>query len=275
MAGGDVVKADLHVHSSASDGALAPTALVERAAAGGLDLIAIADHDTVAGVLPAKRAAPEGLTVLPAIEISAVHRERDLHILGYDVDPGHPGLLAFAESARRGRADRIRHMIDRLEGLGVQVPFEDVVEEAGPDARVLARPHLARALQARGHVASISEAFDRYIGDGGPAFVPTDMVDVPDAIALIREAGGIAVWAHPPLPAIGALPEFVEAGMEGLECHRPRVQPAELRRLLSRARTHDLLVTGGSDWHGDWHGELGQFHLGRDRIRPFLERVGL
>ncbi|MBW3555255.1 MAG: PHP domain-containing protein [Gemmatimonadetes bacterium] len=269
------MKIDLHIHSTASDGAFRPAEVVDRAVAGGLDVIAIADHDTAAGVPEALGAAAGRLTVIPAIELSANHRQRDLHILGYFVDPAAPALLEYGVLARRGREERIRAMIERLTDLEVVVDFEAVLHEAGPHAHALARPHLARALLTAGHVGSIPEAFDRYIGDEGPAYVATELVDVAGAIALIHEAGGLAVWAHPPLPVLGALPEFVAAGLDGLECYRPRVSPQELNRLLNKARHHGLVASGGSDWHGDWHGELGTFHVSRDEVGVVLERGGL
>lgn len=269
------MKIDLHIHSTASDGSLPPAGVVDRAASGGLDVIAIADHDTAAGIPEAVRAAGRRLTVVPAIELSARHRDRDLHILGYFIDTAAPPLVAYGARARRGREERIRAMIGRLSDLDVAVDFEAVLAEAGPHGHALARPHLARAMVTAGHVGSIPEAFDRYIGDQGPAFIATDLLDVPGAIALIHEAGGVAVWAHPPLPVLGALPVFVAAGLDGLECHRPRVGPSDLNRLLNKARDHGLLVTGGSDWHGEWHGDLGTFHVGRAEVGALLELGGL
>ena len=269
------MKIDLHLHSDASDGALAPSEVAARAAEAGLDLIALADHDTTAGVRPAMAAAEErGIRVLPAIEISASHRGRDIHILGYGIDPDAPALAEHSAEARERRDVRIREMIDRLAELGVDVAYDAVVEEAGPNAQALARPHLARVLWNQGHVPSVSAAFDRYIADDGPAYVPVRAVDVPGAIERVHEAGGLAVWAHPPMPLLGgALREFVEAGLDGLECYRPRVEPSDLNRLLNKARQHDLLVTGGSDWHGHWHGDLGTFHLDPDVLGDFLDRV--
>lgn len=269
------MRLDLHIHSTASDGAFPPREVVERARAAGLDVIAIADHDTAAGVPEAVLAGGDDVVVIPAIELSARHRDRDLHILGYFVDPAAPALIAYATRARRAREERIKAMIRLLENEGISLEFAAVLEEAGPDAHALARPHLARAMLTAGHVRSITEAFDRYIGDDGPAFVATDMLDVAGAIALIHEARGLAVWAHPPLPVLGALGEFVEAGLDGLECHRPRVAAPDLSRLLNKARQYGLLVTGGSDWHGDWHGPLGTFHLGRAEVEAFLNRGGL
>ena len=268
------MKIDLHMHSTASDGAFRPGEVVERAITGGLDVIAIADHDTAAGVPEALEAAEGRLVVIPAIEISARHRERDLHVLGYFVDPDHPTLVAYGHRARDAREGRIRAMIELLTELDVNVDFDAVLDEAGPHAHALARPHLARALLTAGHVGSIPEAFDRFIGDEGPAFVATDLEDVAGAIRLIHEAGGLAVWAHPPLPVLAALPEFVAAGLDGLECWRPRLSPTDLGRLLNKARDHGLLTTGGSDWHGDWHGPLGTFHVGREEVGALLERGG-
>jgi len=270
------MRIDLHLHSTASDGAFPPREVVRRARSGGLDLIALADHDTAAGVPEAMEAAADHLRVVPAIEISAAHDGRDLHILGYGIDPAAPSLREYQERARAARAVRIRSMIERLGELDVRVAFDDVVAAAGPVPGALGRPHLARVLLSAGHVSTLAEAFDRYIGDEGPAYVPTRLLDVPGAIALIRGSGALAVWAHPPQSLLGpALDGFVAAGLQGLEAYRPRTADAELQRLLAEARRHDLLVTGGSDWHGDWHGDLGGFHLARDPLHAFLDRLGL
>jgi predicted metal-dependent phosphoesterase TrpH len=268
------MKLDLHLHSTASDGALGPADVVARARAGGLDVVAIADHDTVAGVPAALAAAGDDVRVVTAIEISATHRERDVHVLGYGIDPDHPIMEDYDARARTAREQRVREMIERLADLDVMVEFDAVRAEAGPDAAALARPHLARVLWAQGHVGSVSEAFDRYIGDEGPAFVPVQLLDVAGAIECIHQAGGLAIWAHPPMPMLGgALREFVEADLDGIECFRPRTTPEELNRLLNKARHHQLLVTGGSDWHGDWHGPLGSFHVDRADVAEFMERL--
>lgn len=272
----DRMRIDLHIHSTASDGALAPLDVVAAARAGGLDLIALADHDTIAGVPTAMAAADQELRVIPAIEISATHDERDIHILGYGIDPAAPSIAGHAARARTAREHRLREMIDRLADLDVLIPFEAVEAEAGPGSSVLARPHLARVLWNHGHVQSVAEAFDRYIGDAGPAFVPVQLLDVGEAIQRIHDAGGLAVWAHPPVSMLcEPLDRFVAQGLDGLECHRPRVQPQDLARLLSRARRHDLLVTGGSDWHGEWNGPLGGFHIDRPAVDAFLDRLGI
>jgi predicted metal-dependent phosphoesterase TrpH len=267
------VRIDLHVHSTASDGALPPEAVVRAARDGGLDLIALADHDTTAGVGPALEAA-EGLTVIPAIEVSTTFQDIDLHILGYFVDPQAPALLRHARAAARLREERIRGMLDLLARHGVHVPLDAVREAAGDAA--LARPHLARAMVDSDAVRSVNDAFDTFIGDGGPAFLPTRLPPPADAIRMIHETGGLAVWAHPPATLLESRTgEFARLGLDGIECRRPRMTRGEIDRALRVAREHNLLSTGGSDWHGPWSGELGAFCLQRDDIPEFLERGGL
>ncbi len=271
------MKIDLHIHSTASDGALGPANVVERAREGGLEIIALADHDTVAGVAPARAAAGDDIHVVPAIEISARHGDGEAHILGYGLDPAHAAMTAYDARARNVRADRIREMIGRLADLGVHVTFDQVAAEAGPDAAVLARPHLARVLWQGGHVPSVSQAFDRFIGDHAPAFVPVRLTDTGRAIATIHEVGGLAVWAHPPVDDAlsGTLDQLVDRGLDGVECHRPRSTREERRKISRLAGHHDLLLTGGSDWHGDWQGPLGSFHVDRGQISRLLDRLGL
>lgn len=270
------MRIDLHLHSTASDGMYSPADVVARARAGALDVIALADHDTAGGVPEAVAAARPDLRVIPAIEISARHGDRDVHILGYFIDTAAPRILDYAARAQEVREARMHEMIEKLAALDVAVEFDAVIEEAGPDVRSLARPHLARVMRACGHVDSIAEAFDRFIGDDGPAFVPARLLDVASAIELIHEVGGLAVWAHPPAALLDSLiTPFVQAGIDGVECYRPRLPDTDLQRLLRAVRRHDLMATGGSDWHGDWHSDLGTFHLGPAELGPFLERGGL
>lgn len=267
------MRIDLHVHSTASDGALPPEAVVRAARDGGLDLIALADHDTTAGVGPALAAA-EGIVVIPAIEVSTTFEDIDLHILGYFVDPQAAGLLRHARAAAQLREERIRGMLDLLKQHGVHVPLDAVREAAGDAA--LARPHLARAMVDADAVRSVNDAFDAFIGDGGPAFLPTRLPPPADAIRLIHEAGGVAVWAHPPAKLLESqTAEFARKGLDGVECRRPRMTRGEIDRALRIAREYGLLPTGGSDWHGPWNGDLGAFYLEPDDIPGFLERGAL
>lgn len=271
------MRIDLHLHTTASDGAWGPARVVE-AAHGRLDLIAIADHDTVAGVEPATEAA-RGLAVdvLPAIEVSSTtHGGREIHVLGYGVDPASPALLRHADRAVRLREERIVGMVERLRGQGVVVEMAAVLEVAGPERSALGRPHLARALVAAGHAGDVPEAFNRWIGDDLPAFLPTRLVTPEEAVEIIVESGGVAVWAHPPADLIGTLlPALVRAGLRGLEVYRPRTPQDHVRRLEDVARSAGLLMTGGSDWHTpDAGSAVGDFHVTADEVGRFLEALG-
>lgn len=270
------MRIDLHIHSTASDGSLSPGAVVQAARTGGLHIIALADHDTVAGVATAQQAAEGSLHVIPALELSTHHDGGELHMLGYYVDPVNPALARFGSRASSRREERMRDMIDRLDAVGVHVDYADVLAAAGPRPESIGRPHLARALVQRGYVATMSDAFDRYIGDDGPAFVSTRLLSPADAIELIHAAGGIAVWAHPRSDLLEPmLPALVEQGLDGVECYRPRVGPSEAERIAQLAARHNLLITGGSDWHGDWHGPLGGFAVDREDVAAFLEVGGI
>lgn len=272
------MRLDLHIHTVASDGDWTPEAVVEAAAESGLDVISVTDHDTVAGVAAAQAAGGKaGVRVVSGTELSATWEGRDIHVLGYGVDPTHPGMAAHDERARRLRAERITAMVERLNREGVEVSTADVVEAAGADAAVLGRPHLALALVARGAVASVDEAFDRLIGDGHPAFIPTDLGPPETAIRTIREAGGVPVWAHPPSDLLESLlSRLVAAGLRGLETYRPTWSGARQRRVSTVARTAGLLRTGGSDWHGPArNGKLGSFWVRGSLIPEFVRELDL
>lgn len=270
------LRIDLHIHSTASDGSLTPGAVVSAARAGNLQVMAIADHDTVAGVFPAQQAAAGTVHVVPAVELSTHHPGGELHMLGYGIDPVHPLLLDFGARAANRREERMREMIERLDRVGVHVGWADVLAAAGPRPESLGRPHLARAMVQRGYVGTMSDAFDRYIGDDGPAFVPTLLLTPPAAIELIHATGGVAVWAHPRFDALDLeLAGLVASGLDGLECYRPRVVGADAQRIADLAARHSLFITGGSDWHGDWHGPLGDFAVEREDVAAFLEVMGI
>jgi predicted metal-dependent phosphoesterase TrpH len=279
------VRIDLHIHSTASDGMLRPEAVVRAARAGGLDLIALTDHDTAAGVPAAidearrlRREEPEKRTplVIPGIEVSSTHGGAELHFLGYFIDHTDPVLHDFTRAAEARRRQRMAGMIELLAGLGIEIEYDDVVREAGRDVASLGRPHLARALVEHGYVTTTSEAFDRYLGDDAPAFLPTELLTPREAIDLIHTVGGLSSWAHPPWDVVESeLDTFVDWGLQGLECYRPRNTGIGTRRLLDAAEAHSLLITGGSDWHGEWHGPLGTFSVGRKDAEEFLREAGL
>jgi predicted metal-dependent phosphoesterase TrpH len=270
------MRVDLHLHSTASDGSLSPSALVWAARAGGLHVIALTDHDTTGGLSEACRAGAGSVHVIGGIELSCTYNFAEVHMLGYFVDPTHPTLVEHERLAGLRRRERMHAMIDRLAALGPRVSMDDVQIAAGPDAQTIARPHLARVLVQKGHATSVSDAFERWIGNAAPAYVSVDLIDPAQAIKHIHLAGGIAVWAHPePSLLRASIDAFVSWGMDGIECYRPRCSPRESLEFETAAQERGLLVTGGSDWHGIWNGRLGLFSLGRDEVGAFLAHGGI
>ncbi len=270
------MKVDLHLHSTASDGSLSPSAVVWAARAGGLDVIALTDHDTCAGVPEAMAALPEALHVIPAIELSTTLDGSEIHILGYFIDAADPPLLAHAEHAVTARRMRVQRILELLRKYNIYVTFEDVLAAAEGSPRVLGRPHVARAMHKKGYVQTPAEAFDRFLGDSAPCFLPTELLDPRAAIALITGAGGIALWAHPrPDILTRELPRMIEWGLRGLECFRPRASTDDIAAIQALATRHKLLLSGGSDWHGSWHGRVGDFHVRSEDILELLECGGL
>lgn len=271
-----LMRVDLHLHSTASDGSLSPSALVWAARAGGLHVIALTDHDTTSGLQEASRAGTGSVHVIGGIELSCTHNCSEIHMLGYFVDPAHEAMVEHEQTASVRRRERMHAMIDRLAALGPRVSMDDVQVAAGPDAQTIARPHLARVLVQKGHATSVSDAFERWIGNAAPAYVSVDLIDPACAIERIHAAGGLAVWAHPDIGLLRtSLHAFVEWGLDGIECYRPRCSPNESLELESAAGSRGLFVTGGSDWHGIWNGRLGAFSLGREEVGEFLERGGI
>ena len=265
------MKLDLHVHTTASDGSVKPARVARMAAAAGLGVLAVADHDTTAGVAEAIDAAPSSLRVVPAIEISCDAGDVHVHLLGYFIDPLHPVLVEHVRRVVELREERMRAMIERLAGLGIPVDYDAVRQEAGVDA-VLGRPHLARTLVSTGAVPTVGRAFELYLSDRAPAWVPVRAVTLADAATIVHQAGGVAVWAHPSPDEIATLLDaFVEQGVNGVECVRSRATASEVEQALAATRRRGLVPTGGSDWHGTWHGRLGDFSVASDRIPEFVD----
>jgi 3',5'-nucleoside bisphosphate phosphatase len=270
------MKVDLHLHTTASDGSLSPSALVWAARAGGLDVIAITDHDTVAGVKEATSALPDAMHVIPGVELSTTLDGAELHILGYFINPANEALVAHSDHALNARRTRVLRMLELLRKYNVHVTLEDVLAAAEGSPRVLGRPHVARALFKKGYVQTPAEAFDRFLGDNGPCFLPTELLHPREAVEMIRNAGGVAVWAHPRYDMIDReLPRMLEWGLRGMECFRPRASPDDVTLIQTRAAAHELMLSGGSDWHGSWHGRLGDFYVESDEISALLDCGGL
>ncbi len=251
------MRTDLHVHSSASDGTDPPAEVMRRAARAGLDVVALTDHDTVAGHAEA-RAAAGSVTLVPGMELSCRLDDRSLHLLAYLFDPDQPRLAAELARIRDDRVLRARAMVDKLAGLGVDISWEQVAAIAGQ--AVIGRPHIARAMAASGAIASPREAFTRdWIADGGRAYVGRYALDPARAIGLVRAAGGVAVLAHPRAGrdtwvSDEQITGLAAVGLAGLEVFHPDQSEAERARLLALASGLSLVATGGSDDHGSLTG---------------------
>lgn len=240
---------DLHLHTLHSDGTFTPEEVVQRARSAGLSAISITDHDTIGGIAAARRVA-QGLEILSGVELTAVSHDRELHVLGYGFREEDLGLNRHCAEAQERRKGRIQRMIQRVNEAGIPVTLEEVRRIAA-DVDSIGRPHLAEALVKRGAVRSLNEAFDRYIGDRAPCFVRSATLTVADAARLIREAGGVAVLAHPyRLVEDEWIPALVQEGIQGIEVFHSdhNAQAAQFYRRVAAER--GLLVTGGSDCHG-------------------------
>ncbi len=255
------MRADLHVHSTASDGTDPPAEVMRRAARAGLDVVALTDHDTVAGHAEA-RAAAGPVTLLPGMELSCRLDGRSLHMLAYLFDADQPELAAELTRIRDDRVLRARAMVDKLAGLGVDVSWEQVAAIAGQ--AVVGRPHIARAMADSGAIASPREAFTRdWIADGGRAYVGRYALDPVRAIDLVRAAGGVTALAHPRAGrdtwvTNEQIARLAAVGLAGLEVFHPDQSEAERARLIALAHDLALVPTGGSDDHGS----LTDYRLG-------------
>jgi predicted metal-dependent phosphoesterase TrpH len=272
------VKADLHLHSLVSDGNADPAEVVTRAAAAGLDLIAVSDHDDTRANAPALAAAKElGVRLVTAIELTARVDERPegtVHILGYGIVPS-PELDAVALRNRLGKRAQAIGMLERLRELGIPVTDEEIGLVRTSDAYV-GRNRIASALVTRGLAKDRLKAFKRYLNPGARAFVPPDVVPAAEAIAAIHAAKGIAVLAHPTADDLEKrLGKLCEAGLDGIEVWRPRAQGSLLERVEKARERRGLLATGGSDWHGLYPGiPLGDWKVDEEKLKAFLDRLG-
>lgn len=249
------MRIDLHTHSTASDGTDTPAELVRNAAAAGLDVVALTDHDTSRGYAEAVAALPEGLTLVTGAELSCRYDGVSLHMLAYLFDPEEPALLAERELVRDDRVPRARAMVGKLQELGVPVTWDQVARIAGDGS--VGRPHVAEALVELGVVPDVSGAFTpEWLADGGRAYVEKHELDPVDAIRLVKAAGGVTVFAHPLAVKRGecvpesAIARLAEAGLDGIEVdHMDHDEPTRAR-LRGLAKELGLLTTGSSDYHG-------------------------
>jgi predicted metal-dependent phosphoesterase TrpH len=243
--------ADLHLHSLHSDGTEHPAALARQAKDAGLEVISLTDHDSVQGIVEAREACRAvGLTFIPGIELSVGLGDDEIHILGYGIEARLKTLHRTVEQLASERVQRMEQMIAALQRLGVAITFEEVRAASG--GQIIGRLHLASVLAAKGLVPDRNAAFQRYIGSGKPAYVRRNLLTLREAIDLIREAGGVAVMAHPGLTRRDDMIEYlVRLGVRGLEVYYPKHDFVDVSRYQKVCAKFDLFATGGSDFHGD------------------------
>ena len=248
---------DFHLHTTASDGTLTPTELVKLLAGNGLKLIAITDPDSLEGIAEAKRelANHPQMTLIPGVEISADMDESEVHVLGYHLDENDPDLHEVLVNFRKGREGRGEQMVQKLNEMGFAISWERVVELAQGGA--IARPHVARALLEKGYITELKEAFDNYIGRGGPAYVSREKMSPEESVELIRKFGGVPVLAHPtytkdPESLVASL---VPKGLAGMEVYYKSYNEETVQSLLEISQRHGLLALGGSDYHANHEGD--------------------
>jgi len=244
--------ADLHVHSTASDGRFTPAEIVRMAVSAGLTVIALTDHDTIDGIAPALEAANQypGLRLIPGVELSTDVSSGEVHVLGYFIDYNSQDFKTSLERMRNSRANRAEKMVAKLRELGCNIELERVHEIAGKGA--LGRAHIAQALLEKGYISSFKDAFSKYIGHGCPAYISREKLTPAEAVKLILQANGLPVLAHPftAQNPEELVKELKVIGLVGMEVYYAGYLASEMNILLNIAQKYDLIPTGGTDYHG-------------------------
>ena len=247
------MKVDLHIHTTASDGSLSPVELVEKAVSCQLDIIAITDHDTINGIIPALIAgnAWPKLKIIPGVEISTDISGSEVHILGYFIDYHQKKLNSELARLRLSREGRAEKMVARLGELGLSIDYRRVLELANGGS--VGRPHIAQAMLEKGYIPTVRDAFDTYIGRNGPAYVEREKMTPEEAVDMVIEAGGLPVLAHPQEIGEfeGMLQQLIAHGLIGMEVYYGNYTPQVISHLTKIAEKHHLIATGGSDFHSD------------------------
>mgnify|MGYP006300565827 CR=1 FL=1 len=271
------MRADLHIHTSMSDGLFAPSQVVRMAASAGLDVIAITDHNTIAGLLEAGRIAHEmDITFIAGVELTCtIAGYGEIHLLGFGFDTANSALVETFEHVRRLKRAQIHEIVENLSRQGINIRFEDVLRQA--ESCYVGRQHVARALRHKRNPMSRYEIFQTYIGREGKAYVKMEPFPPEEAIASIKQAGGLTVLAHPSIELLdSSVRDLVDVGLDGIEVYRPLCQGNELLYLEMVAEDLGLIATGGSDWHGLPNDPpLGTFHLDEKVVDPLLARLSI
>ena len=268
-------KVDLHMHSHHSDGFYSPEEVVNKAKAKGLDVISFTDHDSINSLKEAIKAGKKyGVEIIPGVEISTDISDREIHILGYFIDPKNPELEHYLSFFREERLKRAARIVQKLNLLGINITLDDVIDKAGNGA--VGRPHIAHAMKEKGAISSYFEAFNKYIGNGGPAYERKVHVSPQSAFKIISDAGGLSFIAHP-----GNLPEYIikeliDAGVDGIEVVHPSHLPHKVKYYRGIVNEYFLLESGGSDFHGgDRNDEdnLGKYFINVNAVDAMRTRL--
>ncbi len=267
------MKFDLHVHTTYSDGIFNPMEVVDLAVTKGLDGIAITDHDTIRGVEIAINKSKEynNFYIIPGIEFGCVCNNEEVHILGYFMDLDNIDLVYITNKLQSSRTDRAKSIINRLKELDIIIDYDDVKKLASNNN--IGRPHIARTMIEKGYVKDIKEAFDRYLDRGKPAYVDRYHLTIKNTIELIHKSNGISVLAHPGLLKDKTIVDYcIDNGIDGIECYHSNHTNEDEKYFRQLAKEANLIITGGSDFHGD-RGVLGDISVNLDNIPRMKERI--
>lgn len=272
------MKFDLHVHTNHSDGRLSPTEIVDIAVKEGLSGIAITDHDTITGIPEAIAQSNkyDNFKVIPGVEFSTIYNDEEVHILGYFIDYNSPSIIKATTNLKNSRIERGKKIIDKLNGLDFEISLEDVIIFSGED--YIGRPHIARALMSRGYVYTIQEAFDKLLNRGRPAYVQRNSISIEKSIKLIQDNRGFAILAHPGLlkNKNTIIKHCISSGIDGIECIHSKHNKADINLFSQIAEKNQLIITGGSDCHGDITSGsllLGKYFINMNNIPQFKEMI--
>jgi predicted metal-dependent phosphoesterase TrpH len=271
-----MVKADLHTHTTFSDGVFSPYELIKKCKQKGLSIISITDHDSVEAFPDAIAYGKEfGVEVIPGVELSALVDDKDVHILGYFVDYTNPNLLEYLEFFRRERVKRAERIVAKLNNINVPLKLETVMERAGKGA--VGRPHIASAMVEKGYIDSYQQAFERFIGNGGPAYEKKFQLTLTDAIKLISSSGGLSFLAHPGrYTTEELLQQTIRSGLDGIEVIHPSHQQSHTLYYRGVVNEYFLLESGGSDFHGGKKNDdevLGNYYIDEVRVNMMKHRL--
>jgi 3',5'-nucleoside bisphosphate phosphatase len=266
-------RADLHCHSTCSDGSYSVADLILHAKEKGLQALSITDHDTTKAYETAFEIAhSKDLILLPGVEFSSSHKNVSVHILGYAFDPFHPVILSLCERHSLRRINRNQAILDRLKTLGMPLVYQDLISS---DSYTIGRPHIAQALVAKGYVSSIQDAFKKYLADNKPAYVESSVFSVEETLDVLHQANGFAVLAHPHLiTQEKILPHLLEMHLDGIECYYGNFSKGQNQRWIDIANKKGWIATGGSDFHGSMKPliSLGSSYTGEDTFRLLQSR---